>query len=129
MLHLRYSAEFWICFNFRIYQSYEYTRVKEYRVTQKFLNKIFHENSLNFEYGRVLNMLGWHMVLNKVLHHRCLTLLCVCLEFWIYQIYHICRKRSIIHVWRGSEYSSGFQHARTWICKGCKYTKVIQGLG
>ena len=45
----------------------------------KVLNKIFHdvwqycEYALDSEYASVLNMLGLHMVLNKILHNRYFT--------------------------------------------------------
>ena len=53
------TAGVWICFEFRIYQSCEYTKV--------------------------LNMLEWRKALNKIFHDRFLTLFWICLEFWIYQ--------------------------------------------
>ena len=47
MLHLRNSAGFWICCDFRIYQISEYTKSSEYvRVIHKVLNKIFLETCL-----------------------------------------------------------------------------------
>ena len=46
MLHLRYLAGFWICFDFRIYQSSEYTRVLNMSALHKVLNKIFRDRCL-----------------------------------------------------------------------------------
>ena len=50
------------------------------------LNKIFHDRCLteyafNSEYGRVLNILGSHMILNKILDNRYFTGFGICLEF------------------------------------------------
>ena len=127
MLHLRYSAGFWICFDFRIYQSSEYTRF--------------------------LNMSGLHKVLNKIFCDRYLAVLWICLGFWICHGSKI--KFSIINNWEGSEYASssennsvtqgsvekspsymfgrflsiplGSQSARAWIYKGREYAKVTHG--
>ena len=84
--------------------------------------------ALNSKYARILNMLGLDTVLNKILHNRYLTGFWICLEFWICQCYTgSCRKRHIIYVWQGFEYSSDSQYAIAWICKGCEYAKVTQG--
>ena len=40
----------------------------------------YYEYALNSEYAMVLNMLGSHMVLNKISHNRYLTLFWICLE-------------------------------------------------
>ena len=98
MLHLRYLTGFWICFNFRIYQSWEYIRVLKYaRVTQGFEWHISWQHSeyaLDSEYARVLNMLGLHKILNKILHHRHFIELWICFKLWICQYYTgLCRKR------------------------------------
>ena len=62
MLYLRYSTGFWICFDFRRFQSCEYIRVLKYAsVTQRFEWQIlwqYSEYALDSEYGRVLEMLG-----------------------------------------------------------------------
>ena len=39
MLHLRYSAVLWLCFDFKIYQSCEYTRVINMLVLHKVIEK------------------------------------------------------------------------------------------
>ena len=117
LLHLRYSTtEFWICFDFRIYHSSEYTKGSEYiRVTQGFNKKYFlidfwqySEYALNSEYDTVLNILGLHTIVTKISHHRYLTGFWICVEFWIYQCYTgFCRKQPVIDVWQVSEYSLG----------------------
>ena len=133
MLHLRYLAGSWICFDFRIYQSCEYTTVLNMSGLHKFLKKIFpdryltvyYEYALDSKYARVLNMLGLHIVLNKIFHNRYLTGLWICLEFWICKCYiGFGRKPPITHVWQSFEYSPSFQYARA--IQGCEYTKVIQ---
>ena len=135
MLHLRYSAGFWICSDFRIYQSCEYTRVLNMSGLHKVLNKCFmivvwqyYGYNLDSEYARVLNMLGLHIFLNKILDNRYLTGFWICLEFWLCQCYiGFCRKRPIIHVWQIFQYSSGSYYAKAWIYRGCEYAKVTQG--
>ena len=114
MLQLRYLAGFWICFDFRIFQSSEYTRF--------------------------LNMSGLHKVLNKIFCDRCLAVFWICFWFWIchgskyagatFSIIDIwqdseyasssentqfCRKQPVIHVWQVSEYSLDSQSYRAWI--------------
>ena len=135
MLHLRHLAGFWICFDFRIYQSSEYTRFPNISGLHKVLKKYFvidvwqySEYALDLEYVTVLDMLGSHKVVNKILHHKYLTGFWIYLEFWKYQCYTgFCRKQPAIHVWQVSEYSLGSQTARTWIFKGCEYAKVTHG--
>ena len=92
MIHLRYSTGFWICFDFRIYQSWEYIRVlKCARVTQGFdwdVSWQHSEYALDSEYARVLNMLAYlHKILNKILHHRYFIGIWICFELWICQCY------------------------------------------
>ena len=41
----------------------------------------YYEYAFDSEYARVLNMLGSHMILNKILHNRYLTGFGICLEF------------------------------------------------
>ena len=122
MLHLIYSAGLWICFDFRIYQSCEYTRAMNKSVLYKVLNKIFHD--------------------------RCLTVSWICLGYWICQGYTwFWIKFSIKYIWLGSEYASsseyasvtqdsvengpsccsGSQYVRAWIYKGCEYFRFTQG--
>ena len=80
----------------------------------------YYEYDSDSEYGRVLNMLGLRMVLNKILHNTYLTRFSICLEFWIYQSYiGFCRKRCIIYAWLSFEYSWGSHYARL------KYTRVV----
>ena len=150
MLDLRYSAGFWIYFDLRIYQSFEYTRFLNMSGLNKVLNKIFRdicltvfwiclefwiyfviyvwqysEYALNSEYAMVLNMLGLHKVVNKTFHQRYLIGFWMCLEFWKYQYYTgFCRKQPVIHVWQVSEYSFDSQYARAWIYKGREDAKV-----
>ena len=91
MIHLRYLTGFWICFDFRIYQIWEYIRVlKCARVTQGFEWDVSWQHSeyaLDPEYARVLNMLGLRKILNKILHHRFFIELWICFELWICQCY------------------------------------------
>ena len=135
MLHLRHSAGFWICFDFSIYQSSQYTRFLNMSGYTRFWIKYFvidvwqySEYALDSEYATVLNMLGSHKVVNKIFHHKYLTGFWLCLEFWKYQCYTgFCRKQPVIHVWQVSEYSLGSQSARAWIYKGREYAKVTHG--
>ena len=135
MLHLRHSAGFWICFDFSIYQSSQYTRFLNMSGYTRFWIKYFvidvwqySEYALDSEYATVLNMLGSHKVVNKIFHHKYLTGFWICLEFWKYQCYTgFCRKQPVIHVWQVSEYSLGSQSARAWIYKGREYAKVTHG--
>ena len=41
----------------------------------------YYEYALDSEYARVLNMLGLHMILNKILDNRYLSGFWICLEF------------------------------------------------
>ena len=66
------------------------------------------------ECGRVLNIPGLHMILNKFLHIRYLP------GFWIL----VLTQGSIEN---SPSYSSESQYARPWIYKGCEYVKVTQG--
>ena len=132
MLHLRYSAGYWICFDFRICPNCQYTRVLKMSGLRKVLNKLFHDRCLTvlwiclgfwicqgFKYARVMN---------EISQNRYLTWFWICLEFWLWQFYTgFCRKRSIVHVWQSFEYCSGSQCARSWICIGCEYCKVTHG--
>ena len=130
MLHFRYFAGFWICFDFRIYQSSEYARFLNMSGLHQVLNKIFREYALDSEYGTVLNMPGSHRFVNKIFHHKYLTGFWICFDFWKYQCYTgFCRNQSVIHVWQVSEYSLGSQSARAWIYKGREYAKVTHGFG
>ena len=100
MLHLRYSAGFWISFDFRIHQSSEYARFLNMSGLHKVLNKIllidvwqYSEYALGSEYVTVLNMLGSHKVGNNIFHHKYLTGFWICFELWKYQCYtEFCRK-------------------------------------
>ena len=134
MIHLRCSVGFWICFDFRIYQSWEYIRVlKQARVTQGFEWDVlwqYSEYALDSEYARVLNMLGLHKILNKIVHHRYFIGLWVCFELWICQCYiGLYRKQQqeskydisykrfwikcfIVHIWQGSEYTMISKYVR-----------------
>ena len=122
MLHLRYSAGFWICFDLRIYQSSEYTKGSEYvRVIQ---GVAVFWICLGFwichgsKYTRVTQGC-------EFFHHRYLTGFLICLEFSIYQFYTgFCIKQPVIHVWQVSEYSSGSYYTRAWIYKGCECAKI-----
>ena len=90
----------------------------------------YSEYALDSEYATVLNILGLYKVVNKILHHRYLTGLWICLEFWIDQRYTgLRRKQPVIHVWQVSEYSLGCQSARAWIYKGREYAKVTHRSG
>ena len=132
MLHLRYSAGFLICFDFRIYQSSECTRFLNMSGLYKFWIKYFmidvwqySEYDLDSEYATVANMLGSHKVVNEIFHHKYLTGFWICLDFWKYQCYTgFCRKQPVIHVWQVSEHSLGSQSARAWICKSRECAKV-----
>ena len=120
MLHLRYLAGFWICFDFRIYQSSEYTWFLNMSGLHKVSNKIFRDRFMDSwqysEYATVLNMLGSHKVVNKIFHDKHLTGFWICLQFWKYQCYAgFCRKQPVIYVWQASEYSLGSQPCRVWI--------------
>ena len=85
----------------------------------------YYEHILDSKYARVLNILRLRMVLNKIIHNRYLTVFWICLEFWIYQRYTgLLKKRHIIRVWHGSEYSLETQYVTAWICKGCEHAKV-----
>ena len=42
---------------------------------------LYYEYAFDTEYARVLNMIGSHMILNKILHNRYLTGFGICLEF------------------------------------------------
>ena len=132
MLDLRYSAGFWIYFDLRIYQSFEYTRFLNMSGLNKVLNKIFRDICLTvfwicleFWICHGSNMLGLHKVVNKTFHQRYLIGFWMCLEFWKYQYYtEFCRKQPVIHVWQVSEYSFDSQYARAWIYKGREDVKV-----
>ena len=123
MLHLRYSAGFWICFDFRIYQSSEYTGFLKMAGYTRFWIKCFvidvwqySEYVLDSEYSTVLNMLGSNKVVNKIFHHKYFTGFWICFEFWKHQFYtEFCRKQPVIHVWQVSDYSLGSQSYRAWI--------------
>ena len=117
MLHLRYSSGFWIYFDFRIYQSSEYTRFLNMSGLQRFWIKYFVIDVWQYsEYATVLNMLGSHKVVNKIFHHKYLTGFWIWPEFWKYQCYIVfCRKQPVIHVWQVSEYSLGSQSYSAWI--------------
>ena len=80
MLHFRYFAGFWICFDFRIYQSSEYARFLNMSGLHQVLNKIFREYALDSEYGTVLNMPGSHRFVNKIFHHKYLTGFWICFD-------------------------------------------------
>ena len=41
----------------------------------------YYAYAFDSEYARVLNMLGSHMIMNKILHNRYLTGFGICLEF------------------------------------------------
>ena len=87
MLHLRHSAGFWICFDFSIYQSSQYTRFLNMSGYTRFWIKYFVIDVWQYsEYATVLNMLGSHKVVNKIFHHKYLTGFWICLEFWKYQV-------------------------------------------
>ena len=137
MLHLRYSAGFWICFDFRIYQSSEYTRFLNMSGLHKALNKIFRDRCLavfwiwlGFWICHGSKYAGPHKIVDKILHHRYLTGLWICLEFSKYQCYTaFFRKQLVKYVWEVSEYSLGSQSARAWIYKGREYAKVTHGFG
>ena len=120
MPHLRYSAGFWICFDFRIYQISEYTKGSEYvRAVHKVLNKIDLDRCLavfwtclwfcichGSKYNSYTRLRI--KVVNKTFEHRYLTGLWICLEFWIYQCCTgFCRKQPVIHFCQASEYSLG----------------------
>ena len=96
MSHLRYLAGFWICFDFRIYQSSEYTRVLNMPGYTRFWIKYFvidvwqySEYALDSKYATVLNMLGLR-------------------KLWI--------KFFIIDIWQGSEYALSYEY--TSVTKG-----------
>ena len=123
MSNLRHTAEFWICFDFRIYQSSEYTSVLNMSGFTRFWIKYFvidvwqySEYALDSECATVLNMLESHIVVNKIFHRKYLTGFWICLEFWKYQCYTVfCKKQPVIHVWQVFEYSLGSQSYRAWI--------------
>ena len=97
---------FWICQGYtRFWIKYFVIDVWQYS-----------EYALNSEYATVLNMLGSHKVVNKILHHKYLTGFWICLQFWKYQCYAgFCRKQPVIHVSQVSEYSLDSQSYRAWI--------------
>ena len=93
MSYLRYSAGFWIGFDFRIYKISEYTRVLNMAGLHKVWIKYFvidvwqySEYALDSEYATFLNMLGSDKVVNKIFHYKYLTRFWICLEFWKYQV-------------------------------------------
>ena len=129
MLHLRYSAGFLICFDFRIYQSSEYSKFWICQGYTRFWIKYFlievwqySEYALDSEYVKVLNPL-LHKAASKIFNHNYLTGFWICLEFWIYHFYtRFCRKqpgytfdRFLSILWAlnmlGFEYMQG-----SWIC-------------
>ena len=73
--------------------------------------------ALDSEFGRVLNMLVLHVVLNKILHHRYLTGLWICLEFWICQCYTGFRRKWPT-TFLGFLICQGLNIHRLWICQG-----------
>ena len=85
----------------------------------------YYEYTFDSEYARVLNMLGSHMILNKILHNRYLTGFGLeCASSSEYE-YASVTQGSIEN---GPSYSSGSQYARAWIgYTGCEYVKVTQG--
>ena len=97
---------FWICHGYtRFWIKYFLIDVWQYS-----------EYALNSEYVTVLNMLGSHKVVNKILHYKYLTGFWICLQFWKYQCCAgFCRKQPVIHVWQVSEYSLDSQSYRAWI--------------
>ena len=61
-----------------------------------------------------------HKVVNKIFHHRYLTGLSICLEFWICQCYTgFCRKQPVIHVGRSLSTPWGLNML------GLEYTTVL----
>ena len=123
MLHLRYSAEFWICFDFRICQSSEYTRFLNISGLHKVLNKIFRDRCLTVFWICLGYWIchgpkypGVTQGLKEIFPRKYLTGFWICLEFWKYQCCTgFCRKQPIIHDWQVSEYSLGSQSYKAWI--------------
>ena len=140
MLHLRYSAALWISWDFRIYQSYEYTRVLNMSGLRKVLNKIFHDRCLavlwicivfwmcqGFKYARI------------TVHHTCLT------EFWVFLGSSVCWGLNIQGLWIWQCYtgfcvncilkiqgilnvlSSEYPESRFWMYLESKYVIVTKG--
>ena len=121
MLHLRYLAGFWICAWWYASTS-EYARVGDILVfsicqgctrfwIKRFMIDVwqYSEYAFSSEYAWVLNMLGLHMVLKWIPHHRYFT------GPWLWQGYKgFCRKRPTNLIWQGSEHSSG-----------CEYTSAL----
>ena len=124
MSNLRHTAEFWICFDFRIYQSSEYTSVLNMSGFTRFWIKYFvidvwqySEYALDSEYATVLNMLGSHKVVNKIFHHKYLTGFWICLEFWKYQCYPSYMFDRFLSIpWALN--LVGLKYTWSWICQG-----------
>ena len=119
MLHLRDLAGFWICFDFRIYQSSECTRFLNMSGLYKFWIKYFmidvwqySEYDLDSEYATVANMLGSHKVVNKIFHHKYLTGFWMCLEFWSHTFL------TGFWVFPGLSICQGLNIQGSWICQG-----------
>ena len=68
---------------FWIFQGYTRFWIKYFMIDVR----QYYEYALDSKYTRGLNILGLHMVLNKVLRNRYLTGLWIDLEFWICQCY------------------------------------------
>ena len=68
---------------FWIFQGYTRFWIKYFMIDVR----QYYEYALDSKYTRSLNILGLHMVLNKVLRNRYLTGLWIDLEFWICQCY------------------------------------------
>ena len=113
MLHLRYSAGFLICFDFRIYQSSEYSKFWICQGYTRFWIKYFlieawqySEYGLDSEYVKVLNPLMLLKAVSKIFNHSYLTGFWICLEFWIYHCYtRFCRKQPGLNICKGREYA------------------------
>ena len=76
-----------------------------------------------------LNISGLHKVLNEIFHGRYLTVLWICLEFWICQGFKYVSSSEYVTVTqgfveKGLQYFLGSQYTRAWIYGGCEYVKV-----
>ena len=118
---------FWIC------QGYIWFSIKRFIID---ILK-YSEYALGSEYARVLNMVGLHIVLNKILHYRYLT------GFWIFLDYRICYGLNIQGLWICEGYT-GFcvncirkthvffyifcsECAKVWMYQESKYDIVTKG--
>ena len=80
----------------------------------------YYEYAFDFEYARVLNMLGLHMILKKF----------SVIDIWQGLEYASSSEYASVtqgSIENGPSYSSGSQYARAWIYIGCEYVKVTQG--